>query len=60
LSASTIRSCIIGHDPHFLKIYAGGGEQFGEMADVLVPGAARQKLVADGECRSGDGTGFVS
>jgi hypothetical protein len=50
---------LIGHDADFLQLYAGGGEEFGQVADVLVPGAARQKLVADGECRSGDGTGFA-
>ena len=44
----------VGDDAHFLEIDADAGEIFGDVADVLVLGAARQDLVADHEDGGGD------
>ena len=48
------RLLVVGDHPHFLQVDADGGEIVGDVADILVLGAARQDLVADDEHRRGD------
>ena len=52
---------VVGDDADFLERDAGGGEHFGEMADVLVLGAAREQFVADRQrgCGHGQGVGLA-
>ncbi len=50
---------LVGDDADFLEIDADIGEVFGDIADVLVLGAARQDLVADDEDRGGDDAGVA-
>ena len=45
---------LVGNDADFLQIDADGGELFGDIADVLVLGAAGEDLVADDQKRGGD------
>jgi len=40
---------IIGDDPHFLQVDARHCEDIGKVPDILVFGATRQELIADGE-----------
>jgi hypothetical protein len=42
---------LVGDDTHFLEIDADIGEVFGDIADVLVLGPARQDFVADDQDR---------
>ena len=44
---------LVGDDAHFLEIDADAGEIFGDVADILVLGTARQDLVADHQDRGG-------
>src|SRR5207244_4198381 len=46
---------LVAHYPHLLEVDAERGEVFGDIADVLVLGAAGQYLVADHQHGGGDG-----
>ena len=50
---------LVGDDADFLEIDADIGEVFGDIADVLVLGPAREDFVADDEDRGGDDAGLV-
>ena len=45
---------LVGDDAHLLQLDADGGQMVGDVADVLVLGAAREDLVADHQQRRGD------
>ena len=48
------RVLVVGDHAHFLQIDADGGEIIGDVADVLVLGAAGEDFVADDQQRGGD------
>ena len=48
------RSLLIADHPHFLEIDADRRQIFGDIADVLVLGAARQDLATDHQERGRD------
>ena len=50
---------VVGDDAHLLEIDADHGQVLGDVADVLVLGAAGQDLVADDQNRGGDDLVFV-
>ena len=49
------RRLLVADHPHFHEVDAERGQIFGDVADVLVLGAAGQDLVADHQQRGGDG-----
>ena len=48
----------VGDDTHFLEVDADIGQIFGDVADVLILGAARQNLVANDQQGGSDNLAF--
>jgi hypothetical protein len=49
---------LIGNDADFFQVDPNGGHMLGDKADILVPGAARQDLVANNKNSGGDDLAF--